>query len=81
VRAIHITSAMPSPYLAESKWGRNLAFGQWNTVYPERTIVALRDQGQIISDDLFARLSSIGWKHINLTGDYIWNSEATEDSP
>src|SRR6202051_5316297 len=53
----------------------------WNTVHLERTIVALRDQGEIISDDLLAHLSPLGWEHINLTGDYIWNSErpATEN--
>src|ERR1700722_12529209 len=53
----------------------------WNTVHLERTIVALRDQGEIISDDLLAHLSPLGWEHINLTGDYIWNSDVTEDLP
>jgi hypothetical protein len=53
----------------------------WNTVHLERTIVALRDQGKIISDDLLAHLSPLGWEHINLTGDYIWNSDVTEDLP
>jgi hypothetical protein len=53
----------------------------WNTVYLERTIVALSDQGQIISDDLPAHLSPLGWEHINLTGDYIWDSDVTEDLP
>jgi Tn3 transposase DDE domain len=53
----------------------------WNTVHLERTIVALRDQGKTISDDLLAHLSPLGWEHINLTGDYIWNSDVTEDLP
>ena len=30
----------------------------------ERTIVALRDQGETISDDLLAHLSPLGWEHI-----------------
>ena len=53
----------------------------WDGNDLDRTIVALRDQGQIISDDLLAHLSPLGWEHINLTGDYIWNSDVTEDLP
>ena len=44
----------------------------WNTVYLERTVAALRDRGQAIPDELLAHLSPLGWEHINLTGDYIW---------
>jgi TnpA family transposase len=44
----------------------------WNTVYLERAVKALRERGQVISDDLLAHLSPLGWEHINLTGDYVW---------
>lgn len=44
----------------------------WNTVYLERAIQALRDSGQDIDEKLLPHLSPLGWEHINLTGDYIW---------
>ena len=50
----------------------------WNTVYLERTVTALRDRGQPISDELLAHLSPLGWEHINLTGDYVWRPDGEE---
>ena len=44
----------------------------WNTVYLERAIQALRESGQDIDETLLPHLSPLGWEHINLTGDYIW---------
>ena len=44
----------------------------WNTVYLERGMQALRDAGQDINETLLPHLSPLGWEHINLTGDYIW---------
>jgi TnpA family transposase len=44
----------------------------WNTVYLERAIQALRAAGTDIDEALLPHLSPLGWKHINLTGDYIW---------
>ena len=44
----------------------------WNTVYLERAIVALGKHGTAIEDESLARLSPIGWEHINLTGDHTW---------
>ena len=38
----------------------------------ERAIQALRDTGQDIDEKLLPHLSPLGWEHINLTGDYIW---------
>jgi TnpA family transposase len=46
----------------------------WNTVYIERAVNALREQGQEIDDDYLQHLSPLGWEHINLTGDYLWKS-------
>ena len=44
----------------------------WNTVYLEKAVQALRDSGQEIDEKLLKHLSPLGWEHINLTGDYIW---------
>lgn len=47
----------------------------WNTVYIERAVNALRQQGQEINDDYLQYLSPLGWEHINLTGDYLWKGK------
>jgi TnpA family transposase len=44
----------------------------WNTVYLERVIQHLKDNGQPINESLLKYLSPLGWEHINLTGDYVW---------
>jgi hypothetical protein len=43
----------------------------WNTVYLERATNALRDHGKEVDKTLLQYLSPLGWKHINLTGDYL----------
>lgn len=45
----------------------------WNTVYLERALELLRKKGEPIREDLIRHLSPLGWEHINLTGDYVWN--------
>jgi Tn3 transposase DDE domain len=40
----------------------------WNTVYLGRAIHGLREQGQLVDENLLAHLSPLGWEHINLTG-------------
>ena len=47
----------------------------WNTVYMERAIDLLRAQGEHIPDELLGHLAPLGWQHINLTGDYLWEAE------
>ena len=44
----------------------------WNTVHLERAVADLRGRGQAVPDESLARLSPLGWEHINLTGDYVW---------
>jgi TnpA family transposase len=44
----------------------------WNTVYLDRAIQSLRDSGQPIDEELLPHISPLGWEHIILTGDYIW---------
>ena len=46
----------------------------WNTVYLERAVNALKENGQKIEDGLLQHLSPLGWEHINLTGDYVWRT-------
>jgi TnpA family transposase len=44
----------------------------WNTLYLEKAIAQLRQQGVTIGDEQLAHLSPLGWEHLILTGDYIW---------
>jgi Tn3 transposase DDE domain-containing protein len=46
----------------------------WNTVYLSRAITALRDVGDEAPDALLRHLAPLAWQHVNLTGDYLWNS-------
>ncbi len=46
----------------------------WNTVYLESAVAALRGQGIVIDDESPGHLSPIGWAHINLAGDYTWQT-------
>jgi len=46
----------------------------WNTVYVNRAIEALREDGRSIDESLLTHLSPVGWEHINLTGDYVWHA-------
>lgn len=44
----------------------------WNTVYLDRAITTLNQEGNATDPELLRFLSSLGWEHINLTGDYTW---------
>jgi TnpA family transposase len=46
----------------------------WNTTYLQRAVDHLRDQGQHPAPGDLAHLSPLGWEHINLTGDYHWET-------
>jgi len=49
------------------------AIVHWNTVYLDRAVRQLRDQGGIVPDDLLPHVAPLGWEHIALTGDYVWS--------
>ena len=49
------------------------AIALWNTVYLGRALDELRRGGEIVPDPLLAHLAPVGWQHINLTGDYLWD--------
>jgi TnpA family transposase len=44
----------------------------WNTVYLDRTITTLNQEGNATDPDRLRFLSPLGWEHIKLTGDYTW---------
>ena len=49
----------------------------WNTTYLQRAVDQLRIQGHDPEHGDLAHLSPLGWEHINLTGDYHWDSSST----
>ena len=49
----------------------------WNTTYLQRAVDHLRDQGHHPAPGDLAHLSPLGWEHINLTGDYYWETSPT----
>jgi TnpA family transposase len=46
----------------------------WNTIYLQRAVDHLRKQGHHPQPGDLAHLSPLGWEHINLTGDYQWDT-------
>ncbi len=44
----------------------------WNTVYIDRAIGALQEQGRGFEEAWLQHISPVHWGHINLTGDYSW---------
>ncbi|QWK81239.1 Tn3 family transposase [Ochrobactrum sp. BTU1] len=53
------------------------AIVHWNTVYLERAVKHLRQQGRHIPDVVLKHVSPLAWEHINLTGIYSWNEPLT----
>ena len=49
----------------------------WNTTYLQLGIDHLRSQGHNPAPGDLAHLSLLGWEHINLTGDYHWETSPT----
>ncbi|WP_371411523.1 Tn3 family transposase [Bacillus toyonensis] len=45
----------------------------WNSIYISRAIETLRNNGIHIPEEYIQHISPLGWEHITLTGDYIWN--------
>ena len=50
------------------------AIVHWNTVYLDRAVRQLRAQGATVPNDLLAHVAPLGWEHIGLTGDYVWEA-------
>ena len=49
----------------------------WNTTYLQRAVDHLRKQGHHPAPGDLAHLSPLGWEHVNLTGDYRWETSPT----
>src|SRR5690242_1162027 len=56
------------------------AIVHWNTVYLDRAVQQLRAQGTTIPDGLLSNVAPLGWEHIGLTADYVWNA-SDRDAP
>ena len=46
----------------------------WNTLYMGRAVEHLRRSGEPAPDELLAHVAPLGWRHISLTGDYLWQN-------
>nr|WP_027677288.1 Tn3 family transposase [Agrobacterium larrymoorei] len=44
----------------------------WNTMKLGEVVANQKWAGKPLSTDLLARVSPLGWEHINLTGEYRW---------
>ena len=44
----------------------------WNTIYMERAVHHLRSTGVSAPDTLLTHVAPLGWSHISLSGDYLW---------
>ncbi len=53
----------------------------WNTGYLSRAIDDLKARDLPVDDALLEHLSPLGWKHINLTRDYVWRQNRREMKP
>jgi len=49
----------------------------WNTTYLQRAVDHLRKLGHHPAPGDLTHLSPLGWEHINLTGDYHWDTSPT----
>jgi phosphoglycolate phosphatase-like HAD superfamily hydrolase len=52
----------------------------WNTAYLHRAVMAFRARGEAIDAALLARLSALGWEHVAITGDYVWEETPALDA-
>ena len=52
----------------------------WNTMYMNKAADHLLRAGKLPEPSLLKHVSPLGWTHINLTGDYVWDSGAAERS-
>ena len=46
-----------------------------DTVYLGRAADALRSRGEIIPEELLARVAPLGWEHVAFNGDDVWPAE------
>jgi hypothetical protein len=51
------------------------------TIYLGRALEALRRRGESVPEALLPHLAPLGWRHVNLTGDYLWTATAGSVGP
>jgi len=44
----------------------------WNTMKLGGVVATQKRERKLLSADLLAHVSPLGWEHINLTGEYRW---------
>lgn len=44
----------------------------WNTMKLGEVVASQKSEGKLLSPELLAHVSPLGWEHINLTGEYRW---------
>ena len=50
------------------------AIAYWNTLYIDKAASHLQLQGVLPDPELHKHVFPLGWVHINLTGDYNWDT-------
>lgn len=45
----------------------------WNTVYLSKVVDTLKEKGMNIQEEFLHYVSPLGWEHISITRDYVWN--------
>ena len=50
----------------------------WNTVYLAKAVEELDIQEDVFENKLLQHVAPLGWEHVNLTGDYVWDASQTE---
>lgn len=70
---IHDRSLQDQQYRASALNLVVSAITVWNTIYIEKAVQHLRNKSWEITDKHLEHLTPLGWEHISLTGDYIWN--------
>jgi len=48
----------------------------WNSTYMADAVAHLRATGEAVPDELLAHTSPVGWEHIGLSGDFLWDRAA-----
>lgn len=49
----------------------------WNSTYIADAVQHLRSSGEIVSDEMLAHTSPVGWGHIAFSGDFLWDRAAS----
>jgi TnpA family transposase len=53
----------------------------WNTLYIGKAVDHLRAEGIAAPDELLAHVAPLGWRHISLTGDFLWQEASAGIGP